>query len=61
MAHLLSAATPGVVNRTRIEIRGKMLALVLPKELATLGGARVLRRLAQIAKFAGLEPTIVED
>ena len=61
VAHLLSAATPGVVNRTRIEIRGKMLALVLPKELATLGGARVLRRLAQVAKFAGLEPTIVEE
>ena len=61
VAHLLSAATPGVVNRTRIEIRGKMLALVLPKDLATLGGARVLRRLAQVAKFAGLEPTIVEE
>ncbi len=61
VAHLLSAATPGVVNRTRIEIRGKMLALVLPEDLATLGGARVLRRLAQVAKFAGLEPTIVAE
>ncbi len=61
VVHLISAATPGVVNRTRIEIRGKMLALVLPKELSTLGGARVLRRLAQVAKFAGLEPTIVAE
>ena len=61
VAHLLSAATPGVVNRTRIEIRGKMLALVLPQDLASLGGARVLRRLAQVAKFAGLEPTIVAE
>ena len=59
VAHLLSAATPGIVNRTRIEIRGKSLALVLPADLATLGGARVLRRLAQVAKFAGLEPAIV--
>ncbi len=61
VAHLLSAATPGVVNRTRLEIRGKMLALVLPADLAMLGGARVLRRLAQVAKFAGLEPTIAVD
>ena len=61
VAHLLSAATPGVVNRTRIEIRGKLLALVLPRDLAMLGGARVLRRLAQVAKFAGLEPTIVVE
>jgi exopolyphosphatase / guanosine-5'-triphosphate,3'-diphosphate pyrophosphatase len=61
VAHLLSAATPGVVNRTRLEIRGKMLALILPQDLAMLGGARVLRRLAQVAKFAGLEPTIAVD
>jgi exopolyphosphatase/guanosine-5'-triphosphate,3'-diphosphate pyrophosphatase len=61
VAHLLSAGTPGVVNRTRIGIRGKTLALVLPRDLAPLGGARVLRRLAQVAKFAGLEPTIVVE
>ncbi len=61
VVHLISAATPGVVNRTRLEKRGKMLALVLPEDLAALGGARVLRRLAQIAKFAGLEPTIVAE
>ena len=61
VVHLLSAATPGLVNRTRLEKRGKMLALVLPEDLAALGGARVLRRLAQIAKFAGLEPTIVVE
>ena len=61
VAHLLSAATPGIVNRTRIEVRGKTLALVLPEDLATLGGARVLRRLSQVAKFAGLEPAIVVE
>ena len=61
VAHLLSAATPGVVDRTHIEVRGKMLALILPEDLAPLGGARVLRRLAQVAKFAGLEPTIVTE
>ena len=61
VAHLLSAATPGVVNRTRIEVRDKKLALVLPRELAALGGARVLRRLAQVAKLAGLEPAIAVE
>ncbi len=61
VVHLLSASTPDVVNRTRLEKRGKMLALVLPQELAPLGGARVLRRLSQVAKFAGLDPTIVVE
>ncbi len=61
VVHLLSASTPDVVNRTRLEKRGKMLALVLPRNLAPLGGARVLRRLSQVAKFAGLEPTIVVE
>jgi hypothetical protein len=35
------------------------LALVLPPDLAPLGGARVLRRLGQLAKIAGLEAEIV--
>jgi len=33
---------------------------VLPKDLAPLGGARVLRRLGQLAKIAGRDPLIVE-
>ncbi len=61
VVHLISAATPGVVNRTHLETRGKALALVLPGDLAALGGARVLRRLSQVAKFAGLEPAIVVE
>jgi hypothetical protein len=47
------------VPRTRVEPRGKTLALVLPSDLAPLGGARVLRRLGQLARIAGLEPMIV--
>ena len=61
VAHLISGATPGVVGRTRVEVRGKTLALVLPQDLAPLGGARVARRLAQIAKIAGLEPAIAVE
>jgi exopolyphosphatase/guanosine-5'-triphosphate,3'-diphosphate pyrophosphatase len=57
--HLISAGMPGTIGRTRLEARGKALALILPEELAPLGGSRVERRLAQLAKLAGLEPAIV--
>jgi len=58
VAHLISGAMPDIVQRTRVEQRGKTLTLVLPSDLAPLGGARVLRRLGQLAKLAGLEPAI---
>ena len=58
VAHLISGAMPDVVGRTRVEKRGKALALVLPSDLAPLGGARVLRRLGALAKISGLEPII---
>jgi exopolyphosphatase/guanosine-5'-triphosphate,3'-diphosphate pyrophosphatase len=58
VAHLISAGMPGVVGRTRLEARGKTLVLHLPQDLAPLGGARVERRLGQLARLAGLEPAI---
>jgi exopolyphosphatase/guanosine-5'-triphosphate,3'-diphosphate pyrophosphatase len=61
VAALISAAMPGVVGRTRIEARGETLTLVLPVDLAALGGARVIRRLGQLAKLAGLEPAVVVE
>jgi exopolyphosphatase/guanosine-5'-triphosphate,3'-diphosphate pyrophosphatase len=61
VASLISGSMPGVIGRTRVEPRGKTLALVLPNDLAALGGARVMRRLAQIARMAGLEPAIVTE
>jgi len=61
VASLISASMAGVIGRTRVEVRGKALALVLPTELAELGGARVQRRFAQVAKIAGLEPAIVSE
>jgi len=61
VAHLISGAMPDVVGRSRIEKRGKSLALVLPSDLAPLGGARVLRRLGALAKIAGLEPMIAVE
>ena len=61
VANLISGATAGVIDRTRIETRGRTLALILPADLAPLGGARVLRRLGVLAKLAGMEPAIIVD
>lgn len=61
VAHLISGAMPDVVGRSRIEQRGRTLTLVLPSDLASLGGARVLRRLGGLAKIAGLEPMIAVE
>jgi exopolyphosphatase/guanosine-5'-triphosphate,3'-diphosphate pyrophosphatase len=58
VAHMISAAMPGIINRTRLEVRGNELALVLPRELEPLGGERVMRRLRQLAKLGGWEPAI---
>jgi exopolyphosphatase/guanosine-5'-triphosphate,3'-diphosphate pyrophosphatase len=61
VAYLISGAMPGVVGRTRTEQRGRTLSLVLPPDLAPLGGARVVRRLGALAKLAGLDPAIVVE
>jgi exopolyphosphatase/guanosine-5'-triphosphate,3'-diphosphate pyrophosphatase len=61
VGHLISAGMPGAIGRVRIEQRGKILALVLPEDLAPLGGSRVARRLSQLAKFAGLEAAILVE
>lgn len=58
VANMISGAMPGVMPRTRLERDGKKLVLVLPHDLAPLGGARVERRLATLAKTAGLEAII---
>ncbi|HZP20692.1 MAG TPA: exopolyphosphatase [Bauldia sp.] len=61
VAYLISGATPDVVGRTRVEARGRALTLVLPPDLAPLGGARVERRLAALAKLAGMDPAIAVE
>ena len=61
VAYLISGAMPDVVSRTRIEPRGNKLTLVLPPDLAPLGGARVDRRLAALAKIAGMDGAIVVE
>ena len=61
LGHLISAGMPGAIGRVRIEQRGKVLALILPEDLAPLGGSRVERRLQQLAKFAGLSAEILVE
>jgi hypothetical protein len=39
--------------------RGRLLTLVLPTALAPLAGARVSRRLSQLAKLSSMDATIV--
>jgi len=61
IGHLISAGMPGAIGRVRMEQRGKLLALILPEDLAPLGGTRVARRLSQLAKFVGLEGAILVE
>jgi exopolyphosphatase/guanosine-5'-triphosphate,3'-diphosphate pyrophosphatase len=58
VAYLISGAMPGVVSRARIESTSKQLILVLPSDLAPLGGSRVQRRLGQLAKISGMEAVV---
>lgn len=58
VAYLVSGAMPGVIGRTRMEVRGRELTLVMSPELESLAGDRLLRRLGQLAKLIGKEPAI---
>jgi exopolyphosphatase/guanosine-5'-triphosphate,3'-diphosphate pyrophosphatase len=58
VAHMISAAMPEVIVKTRMEIRDGDLTLIMPSEMGQLAGDRVVRRLKQLAKLGGLEPAI---
>lgn len=59
VAHMISAAMPGPVSRTRIVPKGSDLVLFLPKDLEPLAGDRVMRRLVQLAKLSGKQAAIL--
>ena len=61
VAHMISAAMPGVITRTAIELRGNELTLVLPPDLEPLSGDRVMRRLRQLAKLGGWDAAIAVE
>jgi exopolyphosphatase/guanosine-5'-triphosphate,3'-diphosphate pyrophosphatase len=58
VAHMISASMPGIITRTRMELRGSELTIVLPQDLASLAGDRLMRRMRQLAKIGGWEPAI---
>ncbi|MGD9740345.1 MAG: Ppx/GppA family phosphatase [Bauldia sp.] len=58
VAHMISAAMPGIVSRTRIETKGSDLMLILPRDLEPLAGDRVMRRLSQLGKIQGKQARI---
>jgi len=62
VAHMISAAMPGVIQQTRVEMREEQLTLVLPPDLGPLAGDRVMRRLRALAKLSGHDAAIaIED
>jgi exopolyphosphatase / guanosine-5'-triphosphate,3'-diphosphate pyrophosphatase len=61
IAYLISAAMPGILPRTRLEIAGRKIVLVLPQDLEALGSDRVKNRIKQLGKLLGREPDIVVE
>ncbi len=59
VAYLVSAAMPGILPQTPLSVAGRHLELTLPQAYAALGSERLLNRLKQLARVAGLKPRIV--
>jgi exopolyphosphatase/guanosine-5'-triphosphate,3'-diphosphate pyrophosphatase len=59
VAYPMSAAMPGVLPRTRFEMVGGVLTLVLPSDLAFLDGEHLRGRLEQLAVAAGFKQSTV--
>jgi exopolyphosphatase / guanosine-5'-triphosphate,3'-diphosphate pyrophosphatase len=56
VAYLVSAAMPGVLPRTPMEVEHGKLVLRLQGEYAALAGERLFARLKQLARLIGREP-----
>jgi exopolyphosphatase/guanosine-5'-triphosphate,3'-diphosphate pyrophosphatase len=56
VAYLVSAAMPGVLPRTPMEVAHGKLVLHLRGEFAALAGERLFNRLRQLARLIGREP-----
>jgi exopolyphosphatase / guanosine-5'-triphosphate,3'-diphosphate pyrophosphatase len=59
LAHVVSAAMPGVLPRTPLAVERQRLALRLPDEFAALGGERVLSRLRSLSRLIGRDPVML--
>lgn len=58
VAYLLSAAMPGILPRTPLQVDGDQLVLSVPQDLEALVNDRVQNRLRQLAKLIGREPVV---
>jgi exopolyphosphatase/guanosine-5'-triphosphate,3'-diphosphate pyrophosphatase len=61
VGYLVSASMPGIIPRTRIRRAGGDLHLVLPADLAALGGPRLEARLKQLAAIGGFGSAIAVE
>ena len=59
VAYLVSAAMPGVLPTTPMQVERGRLVLRLERRLAPLAGERVFNRLRQLARLIGREPVMV--
>ena len=53
--HMLSAGMPKVISRTKLSLRGKVLMISIPSDLASLDGERLRRRFTTLAKLLDAE------
>lgn len=58
VAHLISAAQPGVLPQTSFASRGRKIVLGFDRRIADLAGDRVLSRLKQLARLVGRQGAI---
>jgi exopolyphosphatase/guanosine-5'-triphosphate,3'-diphosphate pyrophosphatase len=61
VAYLISAAMPGVLPNSPLQVRRRKLTLTLHGKYRTLAGDRVFGRLKQLARLIGREPVIITD
>ncbi len=60
-AHMLSAGMPGIVDETRLSLKGDKLRLHLPAAYRALDGDRLRRRLSALARQLGRTGHVVVD
>jgi exopolyphosphatase/guanosine-5'-triphosphate,3'-diphosphate pyrophosphatase len=53
VAHLVSAAQPGVLSATHFRTKGRKLTLVFDDRIADLGAERVTNRFRQLTRLLG--------
>jgi exopolyphosphatase/guanosine-5'-triphosphate,3'-diphosphate pyrophosphatase len=61
VAYIVSAAMPGVLPDTPMQVSRGKLTLRLPGKYAELAGERVANRLKQLARLIGREPVVMTE